>query len=136
MRGLIITFTVWRGVGVPIVLYLAALQGIHKELYSAAKVDGASSWQTLRFITAPLLKPMTIFILVTGIINGFQIFEASLLISGGGPRNSTNVMLLQIYNDAFTNFNFGVASAGSIILAVTLLWFSITGLRLMSNETG
>lgn len=134
MRLFIIIFTVWRGIGVPIVLFLAALQGVHRELYDAAQVDGATGWQRLRFITTPLLRPMIVFVLITGMINGFQIFEASLLITGGGPRNATNVMLLQIYNDAFKNFNLGVASAGSMILGFMLLGFSVAGLRLMNRE--
>lgn len=135
MRLFLILFQIWRGVGVPVVLFLAALQGIHQELYDAAQVDGANGRQLLRYVTVPLLRPMILFITVTGMINSFQIFEAALLFTKGGPGNLTNVMLLQIYNDAFTNFNLGVAGAGSIILAVLLLWFSITGLRLMSQET-
>ncbi len=134
MRMLIIAFQVWRGIGVPAVLFLAALQGIHPELYDAAQVDGASGRQMTRFITIPLLRPMIAFVLITGMINGFQIFEASLLITKGGPANLTNVMLLQIYNDAFTNFNLGVASAGAVILGLILLFFSIAGIRLMSQQ--
>lgn len=134
MRFFIIMFSVWRGVGIPMVLFLAALQGIHPELYEAARVDGGKGRQLLWYITLPLLRPMIIFILVTGIINSFQLFEAVLLISKGGPKNMTNVMLLQIYNDAFTNFNFGVASAGTVIMAVLLMGFSFTGLRLIRQE--
>jgi ABC-type sugar transport system permease subunit len=131
MRAIIIAFTIWRGVGVSVVLFLAALQGIHPELYEAAMVDGGKGWALLRYITVPLLRPMILFVLVTGIIGGFQIFEAVLLISKGGPQNMTNVMLLQIYNDAFVNTNLGVASAGAMIMAFILLWFSLTGIRLM-----
>ena len=78
---------------------------------------------------------MIIFVFITGMIQNFQIFEAALLITRGGPSNLTNVMLLQIYNDAFANFELGIASAGTVVLAVALLWFSISGLRLMSEET-
>lgn len=131
MRGFIIAFTIWRGIGSPVVLFLAALQGIHPELYEAAMVDGGRGWALLRYITLPLLRPMILFVLVTGIIGGFQIFEAVLLISKGGPQNMTNVMLLQIYNDAFVNTNLGVATAGAMIMALILLWFSLTGIRLM-----
>jgi multiple sugar transport system permease protein len=133
MRIFIVAFTIWRGVGTSVVLFLAALQGIHPELYEAARVDGATEWGLLRRITIPLLRPMILFVLVTGIIGGFQIFEAVLLISKGGPQNLTNVMLLQIYNDAFVNMNLGVASAGAVIMALLLLWFSITGMRLMRD---
>lgn len=133
MRVFIVAFTIWRGVGSPVVLFLAALQGIHPELYEAAMVDGANGSKLLRYITIPLLRPMILFVLVTGIIGGFQIFEAVMLISKGGPQNMTNVMLLQIYNDAFVNTNLGVASAGAVVMALILLWFSLTGMRLMQQ---
>lgn len=135
MRTIIIVYSVWRGLGSPVVLFLAALQGIHAELYEAAQVDGASNWNLLRHITIPLLRPMITFVLVTGFIGNFQIFEAVLLISKGGPRNQTNTMLLQIYNDAFTNSNLGIASAGAVIMIIILFWFSMTAIRLLSRES-
>ena len=119
--------------GGPVVLFLAALQGIHREIYEAAMVDGASGKDMLFRITVPLLRPMIIFVLVTGMIGSFQIFEAVLLMSKGGPKNMTNVMLLQIYNDAFVNTNMGLASAGSIVMAAILLGFSITNMRIMNR---
>lgn len=133
MRAFIIIYSIWRGVGGPVVLFLAALQGIHREIYEAAMVDGATGWDLLRYITVPLLRPMIIFVLVTGMIGSFQIFESVMLISKGGPANKTNVMLLQIYNDAFVNTNMGLASAGSMIMAIILLWFSLTNMRIMSR---
>ena len=133
MRAFIIIYSIWRGVGGPVVLFLAALQGIHREIYEAAMVDGATGWGLLRYITLPLLRPMIIFVSVTGMIGSFQIFEAVMLISKGGPANKTNVMLLQIFNDAFVNTNMGLASAGSMIMAFILLWFSLTNMRIMSR---
>ncbi|MGC9468679.1 MAG: carbohydrate ABC transporter permease [Anaerolineae bacterium] len=133
MRVFIIIYSIWRGVGGPVVLFLAALQGIHREIYEAAMVDGASGKDMLLRITVPLLRPMIIFVLITGMIGSFQIFEAVLLISKGGPANKTNVMLLQIYNDAFVNTNMGLASAGSMVMAILLLGFSITNMRIMSR---
>jgi ABC-type sugar transport system permease subunit len=133
MRTFIIVYSIWRGVGGPVVLFLAALQGIHREIYEAAMVDGATGRDMLLYITVPLLRPMIIFVLVTGMIGSFQIFEAVMLMSKGGPSNQTNVMLLQIYNDAFVNTNMGLASAGSVIMAMILLWFSITNMRIMSR---
>lgn len=133
MRTFIIIYSIWRGVGGPVVLFLAALQGIHREIYEAAMVDGATGRDMLRYITLPLLRPMIIFVLVTGMIGSFQIFESVLLMSKGGPANKTNVMLLQIYNDAFVNTNMGLASAGSIIMAIILSGFSITNMRIMNR---
>ncbi len=133
MRFFIIIYSIWRGLGGPVVLFLAALQGIHREVYEAAMVDGATRWNMLRYITLPLLRPMVIFVMVTGMIGSFQVFESVLLISAGGPANTTNVMLLQIYYDAFVNTRLGLAAAGSIVTAVVLLVFSITNMRLMSR---
>jgi ABC-type sugar transport system permease subunit len=133
MRTFIIVYSIWRGVGGPVVLFLAALQGIHREIYEAAMVDGATGRDMLWYITLPLLRPMIIFVLVTGMIGSFQIFESVLLMSKGGPANKTNVMLLQIYNDAFVNTNMGLASAGSIIMAIILSGFSITNMRIMNR---
>lgn len=133
MRFFIVLYSIWRGLGGPVVLFLAALQGIHREIYEAAMVDGARQWDLLRYITLPLLRPMVIFVLVTGMIGSFQIFESVMLISAGGPSNTTNVMLLQIYKDAFANSRLGLAAAGSVIAAIVLLGFSITNMRLMSR---
>ena len=128
----IIIYSVWRGVGSGVILYLAALQGIHPELYEAARVDGASPFQILHSITLPLRKPVTIFVLVTGIIGSAQIFEAVLFLSRGGPGNQTNVLMLQIYQDIFTNADMGMAGAGSVILGILLIAFSIANLRVMN----
>ena len=87
----------------------------------------------MRYITVPLLRPMIIFVVVTSMIASFQIFESVLLISNGGPSNTTNVMLLQIYNDAFVNTRLGLAAAGSIVTAIVLLGFSITNMRLLNR---
>jgi multiple sugar transport system permease protein len=117
----------------PMLLYLAALQGIHQELYEAAQVDGATRRQLLRYITLPLLVPMTIFVLITGVIGTAQIFEAVLFLSKGGPANQTNVLMLQIFQDAFSNQSLGMASTGAVVLGMILLVFSIFNIRIMSR---
>jgi ABC-type sugar transport system permease subunit len=133
MRFFVIMFNTWRGVGIPVVLFLAALQSIHRELYEAALVDGANAWQQMRFVTLPLLRPMILFVLVTGMIRGFHVFEAVYIMTKGGPLNQTNVMLLQIYNDAFVNNNLGVAAAGAMLMALFLLIFSLVSMKLMNQ---
>jgi ABC-type sugar transport system permease subunit len=133
MRAIIVIYSVWRGVGGTMLLYLAALQGIHQELYEAAQVDGATSRQQLRYITLPLLVPMTIFVLITGVIGTAQIFEAVMFLSKGGPANQTNVLMLQIYQDAFSNQSLGMASAGAVVLGLILLVFSLFNIRIMSR---
>jgi ABC-type sugar transport system permease subunit len=136
LRAVILGFTVWKGVGSIMVLYLAALQGIPNELYEAAAVDGANSVQRFRYITVPMLRNMTTFVVITGIIGGFQIFEPVLLISKGGPYNQTNVVLNQIYNDAFKNMDFGLATASSTLLALALLIGSIITTRMSRQSEG
>jgi len=142
MRAFVVIYSVWRGAGTPVVLFLAALQGIHPEIYEAAMVDGADYWRLLRFVTVPLLRPMVIFVLITGTIAGFQIFETVMLItaggqysaaSSGGPYNMTNVLVLQIYKDAFVSLNLGRAAAGSVVTGLLLLWFTSTNMRIMSQ---
>jgi ABC-type sugar transport system permease subunit len=131
MRVVIIVFSVWKGVGGTMVLYLAALQAIPVELYEAAMVDGADALRRFWFLTIPMVRHMTAFVVVTGIIGGFQIFEPILLISKGGPFNQTNVVINQIYNDAFKNMDFGLATTSSTLLGLLLLAASVFMLRTM-----
>ena len=86
MRFFVVLFTLWRSVGTAVVLFLAALQGIHQEIYEAAMVDGASTWDQIRFVTVPLLRPMITFVLITGMVNAIQIFESVKVMTDGGPR--------------------------------------------------
>lgn len=134
MPVIIVVYSVWRTLGKAMVLFLAGLQSIDPHLYDAAAVDGAGRWARIRYVTLPLLKPITLFIVVTGIIDGFQIFEAVQLISKGGPFGQTNVMLLQIYQDAYVNHEFGLASAGASIMTLILLGASLTMFRMMRSE--
>lgn len=138
MRAVIIAFSVWRGsgsiwLGIPgvMILYLAALQGIPQELYEAAMVDGANAVARFWYITVPMLRHMTLFVVVTAIIGGFQMLEPVMLITEGGPFNQTNVIVNQIYNDALRNFNFGMATSSATLLAVLLMGASIVALRMM-----
>jgi len=131
MRAVIVIFSVWKGVGGTMILYLAALQAIPQELYEAAMVDGADAVRRFWYLTIPMVRHMTAFVVVTGIIGGFQIFEPILLISKGGPFNQTNVIINQIYNDAFKNMDFGLATTSSTLLGLFLLAASIFMLRTM-----
>jgi ABC-type sugar transport system permease subunit len=133
MRVVIIIYSVWRGVGGGVILYLAALQSIHPEYYEAAQVDGASRVQLFRHITLPLLTPMTIFVLITGLIGTAQIFEAVMFLSKGGPQNQTNVLMFSIYSEAWLDQNLGMASSGAMLLALMLLLSSIVNIRVMSR---
>ena len=97
------------------VVFLAGLQGVPQSYYDAALVDGASPWQRFRHVTLPLLRPVVLFVLVTGIISGFQVFTLVYLMTEGGPLHSTDVLVYRIYQTAWEFLRFGYASAMAIV---------------------
>jgi len=122
--------TVWKGLGYSMVIFLAGLQSIPQDLYHAATIDGAGVWKRFRHITLPMLSPTTFFVLVITLINSFQVFEQTYVLTKGGPANSTLTMSYYIYQNAFQFFQMGKAAALSyllfaVIFAVTLIQFRI-----------
>ncbi len=120
----LILMRVWWGAGFYMVIFLAGLQGIPREFYDAAKVDGANAWQRLRFVTLPLLSPTTFFVFIMASIWTLQIFDQVFIMTGGGPGEATEVFLLRIYNLAFRYFRMGDAAALSMILFVIIGCFT------------
>jgi multiple sugar transport system permease protein len=118
----VIVFTVWRGIGWTVIFFLAGLQSIDPALYEAARIDGASNPQLLRYITIPQMVPILLFVSVTGLIGSLQIWEAPLVLTGGGPENSTNTLVFSMYRDAFSNLDVGkgVAQAAMLLLVLTV----------------
>ncbi len=125
----LVAITIWKEVGLSMLFFLAGLMTIPMEYYDAAKVDGASPWQTLRFITLPLLKRTTAFVLITSTIAAFKVFVPVKVLTEGGPVNATQVIVLYIFNLAFKFSRMGYATAVSVILALILLVVSIVQLR-------
>jgi multiple sugar transport system permease protein len=121
---------VWA-VGAGMVIYLAGLQGIPSDFYEAAEVDGAGWWPRLRYITVPLVTPALFFQLITGIIQALQIFTQPLIMTRGGPYDSTLFYVLYLYRNAFEYFQMGYAS----VLA-WILFFCIMLLTLLVFRTG
>ena len=126
----LIILGVWRAVGANMLIYLAAIQGIPKELYEAASLDGASKMQQTLHITIPSLRFSTFFVTVTTLIGWLQFFEEPFVMTNGGPLDSTTSIALFIYRNGFQFSKFGYAAAGSFILfamiiVVTLLQFKI-----------
>ncbi|MCR2823063.1 carbohydrate ABC transporter permease [Lederbergia panacisoli] len=116
------------GVGGPMIIYLAALQDIPNDLYESADIDGATWWHKILFITIPMLTPVILFNLIMGLIGSFQYFTQAYIMTGGGPNDSTLFYALYLYNNAFSYFHMGYASAMAwilfaIIMLVTLLVF-------------
>jgi multiple sugar transport system permease protein len=129
----IILMSIWAGVGGPMIIYLAGLQGIPDSLYEAARVDGANTWQSFWHITLPLLNPVTLYVLVSSIIGSFQIFGPIYTMTDGGPAFATTTIVHQIYINGFRYFNMGYASAQAWVLFALLLGLSIINLRIMTK---
>jgi multiple sugar transport system permease protein/alpha-1,4-digalacturonate transport system permease protein len=126
---MVIVGTIWARTGYNMVIYLAALQGIAPEYYEAAKIDGASGWQSFRHITMPLLNPTHMFVLITCVIHSFRSFDLIYVMTKGGPLNATKTLVVYVYDTAFKSNYFGRASAGGIVLFLILLIFSIIRIR-------
>lgn len=122
----VIIVSIWKYMGYYMIVYLAALQGISSDLYEAASIDGATGWKKLRYITVPMLKPTTFFVVMMLTIQCFKVFD--LIYVMPGPGQSTKVLVNHIYDSAFIDFKFGYASASAlilfaIVLIVTLIQF-------------
>jgi multiple sugar transport system permease protein len=129
MPSLAIT-TVWWTLGFNFILYLAGLQDIPQELYEASAIDGAGPWQQIRTITIPLLARTTTLVAVLQVIASLKVFDQMYIMTAGGPNFSTRSVLQFIYDEGFTNFRVGYASAISmlfflVVLAVSAVWFAI-----------
>ncbi|MFJ1843767.1 MULTISPECIES: carbohydrate ABC transporter permease [unclassified Streptomyces] len=132
----VILVGIWQGIGMKMLIYLAALQSLPKELYEAASVDGASKVRQFFSITLPLLKPATFFVLITSMISAFQAFDQIYILTDGGPANSTTMMTFEIYKSAFREFRVGYACAQSLVLFVLLMGFTLVNRRIMGGTRG
>jgi len=121
---------VWKGVGWSMMIFLAALQGVPRALEEAAIVDGASWAQKFRAVTVPAIWPAMTFVTVMLVIGGFNVFVSVLLMTGGGPGGQTEVLLTYMYQQAFSNLDFGYGSALAVILTVIVFSVSMIQLRL------
>jgi multiple sugar transport system permease protein len=126
----VILMSVWAGAGFSMVVYLAGLQSISEELYESARLDGAGALARLRYITIPMLRPTTLFLLVIGIIGSLQIFTQIYVMTSGGPVNKTTTMVYYMYKWAFVYFDMGYASTLAFALFAMLLVFTAFQLRL------
>ncbi|MEW6045066.1 MAG: sugar ABC transporter permease [Bacillota bacterium] len=116
----IIIMNLWN-VGVPMIIFLAALQDVPQDLYESAELDGAGWWTKTLRITLPLVSPVVFFNLVLGLIGAFQVFMQAYVLTGGGPLDATYVYLLHLYNNAFRYGRMGYASARAWVLFVVIL---------------
>ncbi|MBP1041921.1 sugar ABC transporter permease [Vagococcus sp. BWB3-3] len=130
----IIIMTIWKDFGYATVIFLGGIMGLPEEVFEAADIDGATGWQKFVKVTLPLLKPTTLFVVITSLITYLQAYIQILIMTEGGPGTSTYVISYLIFDEAFVKYNFGAASAMAIILFViigilTVLMFKVTGER-------
>lgn len=123
----IIIYSLWN-VGTPMLVYLAALQGVPQHLHEAAMIDGAGVWHRFRNITVPMITPAVFFNIVLGIIGSFQVFTAAYIITAGGPANATLVYILYLFRSAFEQGKMGYASALAWFLFLVILSFTLVQL--------
>jgi multiple sugar transport system permease protein len=127
-----ILFSVWKQLGFNLVVFLAGLQTIPPSRYEAAALDGANGWQQFWYITLPGLRPTLVFATITTVIFTLRSFEQPYVITGGGPLNSTNLLVFYIYNQAFAQFDLGYAAAiTTLLLGMTLV---LVYVQLQSQE--
>jgi multiple sugar transport system permease protein len=131
---LIMILNTWTTIGTMMVIFLAALQNIPGQVYEAARVDGATAWQTFRLITVPLLRPTTFFVVTLGLIGCFQVFDQVYVISSGGPAKTTLTIAYLVYNNAFKNSAMGLAAATALVLFVIIFVFTMLQRRIVGER--
>ena len=127
-----IAASIWQGMGFTIVIFLAGLQGIPQSFYEAAEVDGANSLQRTMYITLPLLRPTFIYLLITGFITGFQVFDQLYVMSG--PLNSTRGFIELLYTRAFSYYQMGRASAMAFLLFAIIVTLTLIQFKIVSRN--
>lgn len=126
----VVLLTLWKNTGFTMVIYLAALQAVPKELYDAAHADGASTWQRFRHVTLPLISPTTFFLFIIQMIGAFQLFTEAFVMTGGGPAQATLTVVYYIYQNAFEFGRMGKASAIAWFLFIFIFLFTLIQTRL------
>lgn len=130
----LILLSIWKQLGFNMVVFLAGLQAIPPSRYEAAEIDGANAWQQFWHITLPGLRPTLIFATITTAIFTLRSFEQVYVVTGGGPLNSTNLLVYYIYQEAFAQFDFGYAAAAATVLLAVALILVYLQLRTWSEE--
>lgn len=125
---------VWKAYPGVMLIYLAGLQGIPQVYYDAAKVDGAGRWELLRDITWPLLRPVTFYLIVVGVISSLQVFDLVNILTNGGPADSTTTIVHQIYLNAFSFGRMGYAAAMACLLFIGIALLTAINWRLFSKD--
>lgn len=126
----LVLVAVWKNLGFQTVIFLAALQGVNKELQDAAAIDGATSRGVFWHVTLPQISPMTYFLFVVGFIGALRVFDTVAIMTAGGPANASNMYVYQIYQEAFVYLRMGHASAFAMIVFVLIMAITLVQVRL------
>ncbi|MDQ1701714.1 MAG: multiple sugar transport system permease protein [Frankiaceae bacterium] len=127
---------VWKGTGWAMMIFLAGLQGVPRELEESAAVDGANAWRRFRAVTLPAIWPAMLFVVVMLVIGGFNVFTSVLLMTDGGPADQTQVLLTYMYEQAFKFLDFGYGSSIAMILTLFVFVLSVVQLRVFRDRSG
>lgn len=130
----LIILAVWKAIGLNMLIFLAALQGVPKDLYEAAELDGASWWQQTRHITIPSLKFSIFFVSVTTLIGWFQFFDEPFVMTKGGPLGSTNSVALFVYQNGFQQSNFGYAASASFVMFTAIIIATLIQFKIQKRQ--
>jgi len=126
--------SIWSTLGYNMVVFLSGLQSIPEHLYEAASIDGANAWTKFTKITLPMLSPTTFFIFVMACIRSFQVFGQVLILTNGGPLNSTTTIAHQIYRNGFEFYEMGYASSQAVVLLIIILAITIINMKFGKGE--
>ena len=130
----VIVVYVWKNLGYSVVIFLAGLQGIPRELYEAARVDGAGAWQRFKAVTLPGLGPISFFLLVTSVLASFQAFDIIRVMTAGGPVSATTTLIYQLYVEGFQAFHAGRAGVYAMVLFGFMLAMTVAQLRFVERR--
>lgn len=130
----IVMMEIWRGFGFYVIILFAALQAIPRELYEAARIDGARTWRIVTTITIPLLRPALAFCFIMATIFNFQLFDAVYVLTKGGPAWRTSTVSWYVYQQAFQSDNVGFASTMGVVLLMIILTLSLVQLRFFRSD--
>lgn len=125
----IVLIGLWTFTGINALYWMAGLNGIDQDYYEAAEIDGANRWQSFWYITAPLLRPIALFVVLQAIIGSYNLFALPFLLTGGGPSDASLTVTLYIYNQGFQYFNVGYASAIAYVMTLFLLIVSVINIK-------
>ena len=117
----VIVVQVFKNVGLNMILFLAALQGVPEEIGEAARIDGAGAWRRFRSITVPMISPTILLVMILTIVGSLEVFAQIAVLTGGGPGNSTTVLVYYLYQQAFRFNDFGYASAIAVLMFLIVL---------------